>query len=243
MHRVVAHPSIAALVHDVRAASRLFQHDIERFHTLGRPREELVRRIEDAVRAVRDRVDAVCAHVAAIEGIDRQRAVAEGEGEVVVQRDVYVRVLMPGDRGMPFHIDRYTGQHAPSQRALWFPLVDIEGPEGLWMVDDDVTRAAWQRGPLSDQQAELRAQARCVPMKRGEVLLFGADTGHGSVTHALDKTRASLDLRICLAREAPRGPLGWRSRPLWRTGVLACHATGVLACHANATNKDTLSPF
>lgn len=207
MFRVVAHPSIASLVHDMRAATRMFGRDVERFHTLGRPREELTRSIEGAVRSLRDRVDGVCAHVAALESLG-------ATNELVVQRDPYARVLMPGDRAMPFHIDRYTQQHAPSQRALWFPLVDVEGPEGLWLVDDDVMRDALARGPLGDQQALLRAQARCVPMRVGEVLVFGAETGHGSVTHTLDKTRASFDLRVCLAHEAPLGRLGWRSRPL-----------------------------
>ena len=105
MMRIVAHPSIAALVHDVRESTRMFGRDIEQFHTLGRPREELVRRIEAAVADMRDRVDAVCARVAALEQVS---------GELVVQRDAYGRVLMPGDRAMPFHIDRYTRQHAPS---------------------------------------------------------------------------------------------------------------------------------
>lgn len=205
MFRVVAHPSIAALVHDVRDAARMFGRDVDRFHTLGRTREELVRRIEAVIADVRERVDAVCAYVAALEGVT---------GELVVQRNAYARVLMPGDRAMPFHIDRYTQQAAPSQRALWFPLVDIEGPEGLWLVDDDVMRDALARGPLGDQQATLRAHARCVPMKMGEVLVFGAETGHGSVAHTLDKTRASFDLRVCLAGEQPRGRLGWRSRSL-----------------------------
>jgi hypothetical protein len=203
--RIVAHESIVSLVHDVRDATRMFGRDVERFHTLGRPREELVRKIEAVVADLRDRVDAVCAHVASLEDV---------RGDLVVQRDAYGRVLMPGDRAMPFHIDRYTQVRAPSQRALWFPLVDIEGPEGLWLVDDDVMREALARGPLSDQQAHLRAHAVCVPIRIGEVLLFGAETGHGSVTHHLDKTRASFDLRVCLAREAPRGRLGWRSRPL-----------------------------
>lgn len=205
MFHVVAHPSIAALVHDVRDATRMFGRDVERFHTLGRPREQLVRHIEAAVADMRDRVDAVCAHVAALEQVT---------GDLVVQRDAYARVLMPGDRAMPFHIDRYTQQPAPSQRALWFPLVDVAGPEGLWLVDDDVMRDALARGPLSDQQGELQARARCVPMRMGEVLVFGADTGHGSVTHHLDKTRASFDLRVCHASEAPRGRLGWRSRAI-----------------------------
>lgn len=200
--QIVSHPSIAALVQDVRARCRLFGHDVDRFHKLGRPRAELLRAVEEAVagESVRARVDNI--------------ALALVPGSEVIQRRAYARVLGPGDRAMPFHIDRYTQQEAPSQRALWFPLVDIEGPEGLWLVDDDVMQTALARGPLSDQQALLRAHARPVPMRIGEALLFGAHTGHGSVTHQLDRTRVSFDLRVARAQDAPRGRLGWRSRPL-----------------------------
>jgi hypothetical protein len=204
-------PSAGALATSLvnHAQRRCFGLEPRFFHRTGRFREELQRALAAALTDETDQLDALLNDVAHELGLPAQTALA-------VQHPPYVRVVPPGDpRAVKaFHWDAYVG-HPRQQWGLWVPLVDAEGPEGLWLVDDDVSAPLVAAGTLTEAaSAVLSAAARPFPMKRGEVLVMQAFTAHGSKVHSLDRTRLSVDVRFALEGEQPVGALGWRARRL-----------------------------
>lgn len=200
-----------------RLATALLEHakktcfgiEPTRFHRTGRFREELQRALAAALDHERERVDEVITHVS------RSLELAPGT-TLAVQHPPYVRVVPPGapHAVKAFHWDAYVG-HPTRQWGLWVPLADVAGPEGLWLVDDDVAAPFVAQGALTEAaSARLRAAAWPVPMKRGQVLVMQSFTAHGSVAHSLDVTRLSVDVRFSLDGEQPQGALGWRARRL-----------------------------
>ncbi len=143
---------------------------------------------------------------------------AEFAGGRVRQAAPCVRVNPPrrADLAVPFHTDAWAGNPDP-QLALWIAVVDINGDEGLWIVDDDVSAAVFadlDRGvaTFDGVQAQLRAAARPLQLRRGEAVVFDANVGHGSIAHDVDRCRVSVD-----ARTAPKDAVvktGWRPAPL-----------------------------
>src|SRR5699024_433565 len=136
--RIVAVDGLAGLLADLRGRlrPRLFGVDAERFHTLARPRRELQRALTALLAE-----PAVCAF---IDDLARALVAHLGWGGAVVIQDApYTRAVPPRDAHacQPFHVDAYVG-HPRSQVGLWFPLVDVSGPEGLFLVDDDVIARA-----------------------------------------------------------------------------------------------------
>lgn len=134
----------------------------------------------------------------------------------VMQARPYVRVHPPRkkDAVTPFHVDAWA-LHPRQQVTIWIPLVEVLGPEGLWLADDDVARP-WFDGSraLQEAQAPLRSVARSVAMVVGELLVFGPWTAHGGVLHDNDRTRVSLDVRVAPAGHGPAPGMGWAGRPL-----------------------------
>lgn len=180
----------------------------ERFHQTGRFPEELQRALIAALETQRALLDALVLAVA-------RRELPRGT-ELAVQEKPYARVVPPRcpEAVKAFHWDAYVG-HPRRQWGLWVPLVDIEGDEGLWLVDDELVTPWLARGELTQGASDaMRAAARPVPMSRGEVLVLQSHTGHGSVPHSLDRTRLSFDVRFAIAGEEPRGAIGWKARRL-----------------------------
>ncbi len=204
---VVADPrfhELAALVRelapDVGAPAVL-----ERWHELMSPK--LVRPLADRLATL-----LACAGqglFAAI-ALDVGRA-AFGDVALVTQRSPYVRVHPPRrpDLAVPFHSDAWAGNPSP-QRTIWVPLVEIHGPEGLWIApaDGPVDPAA-RLDTLAERWGPV---ARPVTLHRGEALVFGADVGHAAIAHEVNVTRFSVDWRVAPADAKGRAP--WRGRRL-----------------------------
>jgi hypothetical protein len=206
--RVEKLPEAGRLVAALRTAciARTWGVPPEHFHRTGRFRTDLQRVLSEELEARLDEVDAVVRAVA--------RSVFSAGTELAVQKQPYVRVVPPEtpEAVKDFHWDAYIG-HPHRQWGLWIPLTDIEGPEGMWLVDDEVVAPWLAHGELTPEAGEaMRRAARPVPMQAGEVLVMHSMTGHGGIPHVLDRTRVSFDVRFALADDAPSRAPGWRGR-------------------------------
>lgn len=209
--------------HDVRTivdrATDLFARvgvagKLEDLHRTLPPRQ--VRAVADAVAAhlardveLESLFDDLAQRVAAARGADEGFS---GHEPLARQAAPCVRVNPPRrpDLAVPFHTDGWAGNPRP-QLAIWIPLVDVAGDEGLWFVDDVDARPFRCSGTrLGTLQPAMRARARPIAVVRDDAIVFGADVGHGSVVHDIERTRVSIDLRVAPASAVRRA--GWRPR-------------------------------
>lgn len=188
---------------------RCFGLEPAQFHRTGRFREELQRALAQELALREAKVDEL------VRGVAREVGFEPGS-RLAVQHRPYARVVPPNapDAVKDFHWDAYVG-HPSAQWGLWVPLTEVHDDEALRLVDDEVTKPWAREGRLTLEAVEaMRAVARPVPMRVGEVLVMQSFTGHGSVPHTRDVTRLSFDIRFARAGEQPKGALGWKHREL-----------------------------
>lgn len=89
------------------------------------------------------------------------------------QAEPNLRIMAPGDSGIPFHCDSEFG-HLDAEWNVWIPLTEIT---------DDCQRLWAEGGP--------------VQVKLSQAYLFAGSTArHGSIWNTSDKTRRSMDFRL-----------------------------------------------
>jgi hypothetical protein len=210
--RVLTHPAIEAVVVAVVDAARALAVPVplERVHERGLSSRML--------RVLGDRLALACARAPIAVHLDALclevgRAAFGDDVDLVRQLAPCLRVNPPRcpELCVPFHTDAWAG-NPREQRAIWIPLIDIEADEGLWIADDDVSRSCAAPARLAVVQGVMRASATPVTLRVGEAIIFGADVGHGSVPHEVDRTRWSIDVRVAPA--SAMVATGWKARAL-----------------------------
>ena len=138
--------------------------------------------------------------------------------EITVNGDYWVRPKLPGETSTTYawHQDSAyygAGSEAVPILSVWIPLVDVDTCNGCLQVLAGSHK--WGLMPARHDEAlgqlvpaeeiESRAETHTLPMKAGDVLVFGQLTYHKSLMNRSDSIRWSIDLRY-----SPTGaPLDW----------------------------------
>lgn len=110
-----------------------------------------------------------------------------------------IRITLPGQKSVPFHIDKWSG-HPTDLINVWVPLTKLKKTNTLYIVSRD--RTAELIDDLSKNQIDLseleeKALIAAEPfLMSDQVLIFSNEFLHGSVLNE-EKLRISLDFRLC----------------------------------------------
>lgn len=119
--------------------------------------------------------------------------------DILVQKKSNIVIQMPNDPN-PSELHRDAPSNSPYEIVMWVPMVDCFKTKAMYVLDHQHTSHLYDK-LLQDQnwdffEKEAIENAKLIPVKYGQALIFSTTVLHGSHINKESETRVSLNTRF-----------------------------------------------